>query len=424
MWARILAFLRSWGVIALLIAAGLAFAARFIAPPLPDVIRIATGQPGGAYAEAGEIYAAALRREGFRVELLATEGAGANLDLLRQGRVDLALVQGGITTAEQSPGLVSLGSIFQEAAWAFIRHAPDLPPGLHLAGRRIAMGPDGSGSRRLALALLALNGVDMRQITALPLAGMAAAEALLAGEVDAAVFVSAVPSPPIARLLRATDQVVLLDFRTRAAAYAMQMPYLNPVRLPRSGFSLADDLPTEEVTLMAPAAYVAARADVNDQVAALMVRIMQDVHRGRQLFAMEGRFPHGLNQDLPLQRDAARSYEQGSTFLQRYLPFHVAVQIERLWVLAIPLVTLALPLLRFGPQLYRWQMEGRVYRWYDTLRRIEAAQDRPGADKAALLRQLAQLEGRVAGTSLPAAYARHLFALRRDIAYVRERLSG
>ncbi len=423
MWARIIAFLRSWGLVAILIAGGLGFAWRFVAPPPPALIRIATGPAGGAYAEAGETYAQALRRRGFQVELQASDGAAANLALLRQGAADLALMQGGIATPAAAPELVSLGSIFREPAWIFLRARPEAQPGMRLEGRHVAVGPEGSGTRALALALLQANGVEARELQLSPLAGTEAAQALLEGSVDAAIFVSARMGAAIGRLLRAPDQVLLLDFQTRAAAYATVLPYLTPVVLPRSGLSLEDDLPAQDITLMAPAAYVAARRDINDQVATLMVRIMQEAHRGRQLFAMEGRFPNALNQDLPLQPDAARAYERGATFLQSYLPFQVAVQIERLWVLAIPLVTLALPLIRFAPPLYTWQMASRIYRWYDALRRIEARLPAEGAAREALLRELAALEAKVAATSVPASYGRHQYALRRDIAFVRARLA-
>ena len=420
-------FIRTWGLIAVLVGGGLAIAYRFVAPPPPETLRIATG-PGedSAYARAVARYAAALRAQGFAVELVESEGSVRNLALLREGRVDFALVQGGVADPARDRGLVSLGAVFFEPAWVFIRReagADRLPA---LRGRRVAVGPEGSGTRALAFALLEANALPAGAIQPSPLAGAAAARALLAGEVDAAVFVSAIPGDGISALMRAGDAVTLVDFETRAAAYATALPYLTPVRLPFAGFSLPEDLPAEDIVLLAPAAALIAPVEVHPQLVSLFIRILQAEHRGRQLFAAEGRFPSPLNQDLPLHPDAARWYERGPTFLQSWLPFWVAVTVERLWVLIIPLIGIALPLIRFAPPLYTWQMESRVLRYYENLRAIEAealaARDRKARDTAEA--KLTALERKVTSVGIPAAYGGLLYRLRRDIDFVRESIRG
>lgn len=423
MWAAIGTFLRTWGIIVLLIAGGIAIAYRFVAPAPPATLRLASG-PGAdsAYGRTMARYAAALRHEEFRIELVETQGSVENLALLEGGEVDFALVQGGVADPARHGDLVSLGATFFEPLWVFVRRDGGRDRLQQLTGGRVAVGPEGSGTRALAFALLEANAVRADAITALPLAGLDAAEAVLAGEADAAVFVAAVPGEGISRLMRAPDQAALIDFTSRAAAYARVLPFLTPVVLPRSGISLAEDLPAADVTLLAPAAALLARADVHPQLVNLLLRIMAEEHRGRQAFAPEGRFPSPLGQEVRLHPDARRWYERGPTFLQSWLPFWVAVTVERLWVLLIPLLTLALPLIRFAPPIYTWQMESRIYRHYDDLRRIEeeaagAAGDRQARD--ALADRLSTLEAKVARIGVPASYGRQVFALRRDIAHVR-----
>lgn len=423
MWAAAATFIRTWGLIAVLVGGGVAIAYRFVAPPPPPLIRIATG-PGddSAYARAVDRYAALLRAQGFAVALVESEGSPRNLALLREGQVDFALVQGGVAEAGRDAGLVSLGAVFFEPAWIFVRRESGIEYLARIRGRRVAMGPEGSGTRVLAEALLAAHAVPRDAIEALPLTGASAARALLAGEVDAAIFVSALPGAGISALMRAPERVALVDFESRAAAHATLLPALTPVRLPRAGFSLPEDLPAEDVVLLAPAAALLTREDVHPQLVSLFLRILQAEHRGRQLFAPEGRFPSALNQDVPLHPDAARWYERGPTFLQSWLPFWVAVTVERLWVLIIPLVTLALPLIRFAPPLYTWQMESRVLRYYAELRDIEsevlAARDRTAREQAES--RLRELDERMARLNIPAGYGHLLYALRRDIAFVRE----
>lgn len=60
MWTAIVSFLRTWGLIVLLVAGGLGIAYRFVAPPPPQNLRIATG-PGPDSADGRQLYA--LRRD-------------------------------------------------------------------------------------------------------------------------------------------------------------------------------------------------------------------------------------------------------------------------------------------------------------------------------------------------------------------------
>eukprot|EP01036_Dinobryon_divergens_P057476 gene57476-76739_t len=107
---------------ATLAAALLAAAYWVLDPSPPRRVTLATGVAQGAYAEFGKRYAALLAQHGIEVVLRPTEGAAANLALLRDpdSGVDIAFVQGGADerskaeTDEADEGLVSLGSMFYE----------------------------------------------------------------------------------------------------------------------------------------------------------------------------------------------------------------------------------------------------------------------------------------------------------------------
>ena len=404
-----------------LVLACLALGYSFLAPAPPRTLRIAVGPSlDSAYNLAAEAYALRLERVGFRIERRRTAGSVENLALLRAGRIDLALVQGGVAEEERDAGLESLGSVFLEPVWVFLREDSGITRTGGLRGKRIAVGPEGSGTRAMATALLNANEIDLSQVTALPMTGEEAARAMLAGEADAAILVAARPTAAIERLMRAPG-VLLLDFAARADAYGVQMPYVTSVLLPRGGISLADDIPPDRLTLIAPVASVVVHETLHPQIVSLMVGIMQEVHRGRSLFAPAGRFPNSESHDLPLNSDARRYYERGATLLQSWLPFWVAVSVERLWVLLLPVLGIALPLLRLGPVFYNWHWETKIWRHYDALRTIEAELSAASTEieRQRAFEALGDLHRRLTGLSVPAAYRRHIFALRRDVAYVR-----
>ena len=129
----------------------------------PRVIVMATGSEGGTFYDVGERYRAVLASAGVGVRLVPTAGSAGNLALLLDPHsgVSVGLVQGGTIGVEASSKLESLGTVFYEPLWLF--HKRGLGNNnkgfVDLRGRRISVGPVGSGTRALALELLKRNGI-------------------------------------------------------------------------------------------------------------------------------------------------------------------------------------------------------------------------------------------------------------------------
>ena len=67
----------------------------------PSEFTMATGREGGAYYKFGQEYQRLLAEKGYTLNLVPTAGSKENLELLEQDKVDVALVQTGLATAEQ-----------------------------------------------------------------------------------------------------------------------------------------------------------------------------------------------------------------------------------------------------------------------------------------------------------------------------------
>lgn len=408
--------------IALLVAVGFVVAYRFVDPAPPTSLKMATGSPDGAYHAFGQRYREILARDGVILEIVPTAGSVENLRLLQAADgVDIAFVQGGVGDPDQSPNLVSLASVFYEPLWVFLR-ADGQPWKLsELAGKRVAIGSEGSGVQRLAIDLMAANGIGADAFTALAIGGQAAVTALLAGEIDAAFFVTA-NVRPLMPLIDAPD-LRLLNF-VHADAYKLRFKNLASVTLPAAAIDLDGEVPPEDLTLLAPVASLVARDDLHPALTDLLLRAADEIHRPRALFNRPNEFPSANFIDYPLDSNARRYLASGPSFLRRYLPFRVAAMVERLWVMVLPLLTLAIPLARFAPPAYSWQVRRRIYRWYKHLRRIERRSDRAADAEArrALLGELEELQQRVGEVKVPLSYAEDLYHLRLHIMFVRQRL--
>jgi TRAP-type uncharacterized transport system substrate-binding protein len=198
-------------------AIGCAAIVMFSSMPRHRIV-MATGPEGGTYHEIGQRYRAALARENVDVQLVPTQGSIDNLAMLHNPHsgVSVALIQGGSVGAEQKSGLESLGTLFYEPMWWFHRREIQGIGVPSLIGRTISIGPEGSGTRALALNLIKTAGIE-QQVELLPLTPRESADKLLAGEIDVAFMMTSWESPVVRQLL--ADERAELSGFPRAAAY-------------------------------------------------------------------------------------------------------------------------------------------------------------------------------------------------------------
>jgi len=223
----------------------------WLKPNPPKRVVLATGPEQGAYAEFGKRYAAELKRYGIEVVLRPTGGATENLRLLKNEKenVDLAFIQGGASEALQAAdedangiALESLGGLFYEPIWLFYREeaarkmvgpgkrASQPPPAVltelgQFSGLRVNLGTRGSGTGNLISKLLHANRIDREMLKVSRLEPTPAVIALLNGELDALVFVSA-PESPLIQMLLMTPGIRLFDF-PQNEAYARRFAFLT-----------------------------------------------------------------------------------------------------------------------------------------------------------------------------------------------------
>lgn len=399
------------------------FAYQFVEPAPPSRVTITTGSQSGGYYAFATAYKKLLAESGIDLEVRSSQGSLSNLSLLRDkdAGVSLALLQGGISNAENDPHLHSLGRVFLEPVWLFYRSEPDLTRLDQLRGKRVAVGPQGSGTRALAMELLQASRVDAASATLLPLGGKAAAEALQKDEVDAVFLVLSPQAELIGDLLRAPG-VSLMSFR-QAEAYTRLFPFLSRVTLPAGVVDLADEIPPSDVTLVAAKAALVARDDVHPAIVGLMVEAARKVHSGGGIFQSIDEFPRPNDPEYPMHEDAERLYKDGPPFLQRFLPFWLANFIERSIIMIVPIATIMLPLVKIVPWLYEFRIRRRIQYWYGELKDLEVeVDDRSHDERDEYLEEIARIEAAVSKIPVPLHFADKLYELRAAVDLVRARI--
>ena len=406
-------------IIAIFLAAGV-----FTVETLPPrTIVMATGAEGGANYEFGIRYREILAKAGVTLKLRPTAGGLENLALLRdpQSGVSVGFIQGGTTNKKETPNVDSLGTVFCEPLWLFYRS--EIGEGIQaLRGRRISIGPEGSGTRALALELVKRLKLAGSIKDLLDFTPAVAAEKLIAGDIDLAFMVTAWDSPTVQRLITAKG-IELTSFE-RADAFVSLYPFLNKLVLPAGVGDLAMNRPPADVILLGVKASLAVRADLHPAIQHLLLSAATQIHSQPGIFQKAGQFPAAEAIDLPLSEEAQGFYKAGRPFLQEHLPFWIATLVERALFVFVPLAAVLFPLFKFLPQVYDWIMRSKIMRLYDEMRSIESEVEARGQDAHVMIAKLDQLEERANELRLPRFYATMLYTLRLHINLIRGRLAA
>jgi hypothetical protein len=334
--------------------------------------------------------------------------------------IQVGFVCGGLTSAAEAPGVVSLGTIGYDPIWIFCRGVPEPVQFAALTGKKIAIGPEGSGTRVLALELLQKNGLD-KVVQPVPLSHLAAGDALERGEIACAGMLTSAESPEVKKLF-ADESAALMAF-PRADAYAALFPFLRKVILPTGVFDLAANRPPHDVPLVADAESLLVREDLHPAIQYLLLEAAEEIHSGAGILQRPAQFPAAEPVDVPLSDEARQFYKSGGNFLQRHLPFWLWVFASRLLVVLVPLLGAVYPLVQLVPSAIAWEMERRIDNLYEELGGIEGRIGAAGESPEELERELDRFDDRVRTVRVPASYARTLYTLKHHASLVRQRLA-
>jgi TRAP transporter TAXI family solute receptor len=396
----------------------------FIHSAPPTTLTITSGPEGSVFQKNALKYAKILEKNGVKLKVLTSNGSLENLARLEdpKSHVDVGIVQGGITgpSGSSTDNLISLGGISYQPLLVFYRGKP-LELLSELEGKKIAIGPQGSGTRNFALTILAANGIKEGGTTQLlDLEAEQASKELLNRTIDAAFIMSESASTDILHNLMHSDEVRLLSFK-QANAYSRKIDYLSMLELPEGAIDFGKDLPAHDVSLVGPMVELVAVKGLHPALSDLLLEAAVEVHNRPGVFQKRGDFPVPVEHAIHLSDDAVRFYKSGKSFLYRYLPFWIASLSNRILVVFVPTLLILIPALRSIPGFFRWKFQSKIHRRYRDLLSLEhkiLLQSKPVAGED-LKAEFDHIESAVNKMKIPAAFADQFYGLRGHIDYVR-----
>ncbi len=218
-----------------------------------EKLHVATGAITGRYHHLGKDIQSLLKESGIPARAIHTDGSLENASLLANPeRSAIALMQYDIALAaylgQSRPvygqeisikdkngnsirvdGMRRIAAFEEEKVHVLVRvdklpNPADLNPTVEvLKGRRVSLGPEKSGTRILAQAILMHHDVPLNSIEAVFLPVTEMVNELHGGDIDAAFFVSSVPSAAV-RTLLADNRLRLLSIDRRKMAKMLGGP--------------------------------------------------------------------------------------------------------------------------------------------------------------------------------------------------------
>lgn len=181
-----------------------------------QALTIATGSGEGTYYQIAQDIKQIAEKEGIPVEVIQTGGSFDNINLLGAGKVDLAIMQLDVLRFVTEIMLKETGlNVLKEAKVALnlyleeihiITKNPEIRTVQQLEGKRVAVGPEKSGSALTSEVLLAGFGVKIEPVFDLP---ERAVKKLSQGEIDALIFIGGAPVPAFQKLDKSFHFVAL-----------------------------------------------------------------------------------------------------------------------------------------------------------------------------------------------------------------------
>ena len=398
----------------------------YFIPTPPSKVVMATAFKGASFEYYGRQYQEIFARSHVDLELRESAGAVENLKLLQDANsgVQIAFVTGGLSDAKHTPGVLSLGTVYDQPFWIFYPANLHLEQLAQLKGKRIAVGPVGSATRYTAEQVLGKGGVNSETATLLPFAGSAAEQALRQGQVDA-VWIIGVPEATAVQLFLRNPNVRPMNF-AMAEAFTRIFPDLTRMTLPQGTVDIERVIPASDVQLIGTKAKVLIRGDLHPEIVQLLLRTMKEVHGGPDLFHRSGEYPNSSDAEYTVAATATEFYKSGPSFMQRHLPLWLSVHVQRAIAVLVTGIAVGLPLLHFVPQTFNWMTRRRLFYWYAELRALEISFGATTSQKhlVHMLAEVERIEESLGKIHFPLTFADQVYTLRGHIDIVRQKIAS
>ena len=177
-------------------------------------LRIGTAGEGGNYNSLGKALSQTLQKDPYKVnvEVKTTAGSAANIRLLSQDYLELAIAQSdvidemytGTLDTQAMKGYSAIAALYPEPVQIVVRADSGIASVSDLAGKKVSVGEADSGTQKNAAQILQAYGLTSNMLTVQNMTYAEASKALGDGSIDAMFCTAGAPAQVITDLSGAT----------------------------------------------------------------------------------------------------------------------------------------------------------------------------------------------------------------------------
>lgn len=226
-------------------------------------LNIGTGGTAGTYYPLGGAMAEILNKDipGMNASAQSTGASVANINMLKDNSIDLAIVQNDIVyyavngtemfEGKKVDGLKGIASLYPETCQFVTLDSTGIKSIQDLKGKKVAVGAVGSGAEANARQILAAYGITYDDIQVQYLSFAEGASALKDGNVDAAFLTAGYPTAAV-QDISSQNKIRLLPVEAaQADALIAKYPFYTKTTIPKGTYAGFDeDVPTVSVMAM------------------------------------------------------------------------------------------------------------------------------------------------------------------------------
>ncbi len=232
-------------------------------PAAQKFLNIATGGTAGTYYPIGGAVADVLNKNipGANASAQSTGAAVANVNLLKEGKVEIAFLQNDIAyyavngaemfKDKKVPNVLGIATLYPETVQIVTLKKTGIKTINDFKGKRIAVGAAGSGTECNARQIMAAYGITYNDVKVQYLSFGEAASALKDGNVDVAFTTAGFPTAAIQDIAAQNDvQMIPID-ADKADGIIKQYPFYTKINIKKGTYAKQDaDCPALAIRCM------------------------------------------------------------------------------------------------------------------------------------------------------------------------------
>jgi hypothetical protein len=250
--------------------------------PKQTFVTIATGGAAGTYFPLGGAMAEIWQKDipGMNASATTTGASVANVNLLREDKVDVIFVQNDIAFYAVNgqemfkeapyPELMGFATLYQETCQLVALKNSGITTVADLKGKRVAVGAAGSGVEANARQIMAAAGITYADISVQYLSFAEAANGLKDNNIDAAFLTAGYPTSAVQDIAASKDIVVVTLEPAVVAKLLAAYPFYTRQTIPAGTYKGVDT----EVQTVAVKAMLAVSSKLDNGIAEKMARTL------------------------------------------------------------------------------------------------------------------------------------------------------